>query len=162
VQDSADAWHFHTDDASMLQGLPQQVVDRAVADAGKHDHSGFWLNLDFPTYHAVVTHADSRELRKRYYRAWSTRASDVGEHSSWDNSDNMQRILALRHAAAGLVGFSNYAEYSLATKMAAETEQVMSFLRELAGRTRATADAELGHLLLSGETQTAEILDFRR
>lgn len=146
VQDSADAWHYQTDDASMLEGLPQRVVDRAMADADTHDIGGFWLNLDFPTYHAVITHADSRDLRNRYYRAWSTRASDVSEHSNWDNSEIMRRILTLRHAAAELVGFSNYAEYSLATKMAAETEQVLNFLRELAERTRATAASELAEI----------------
>jgi oligopeptidase A len=143
VQDSADAWHFHSDDESKFRGLPEQIKERARQDATANNVDGFWLNLDFPTYHAVLMQADDRELRKMFYTAWSTRASEVGEQEQWDNSDNIRRILTLRHEAAQLVGFDNYAEYSLATKMAAGTEEVTSFLRELASRTRATADREL-------------------
>lgn len=143
VQDSADAWHFHSDDESIFAGLPEHLLERARQDAIRHDLEGFWLNLDFPTYHAVLMHADDRDLRKAFYKAWSTRASDVRDQHQWDNSDNIRRILELRHEAAKLVGFDNYAQYSLATKMADETEEVIEFLKELADRTRATAAAEL-------------------
>src|SRR5690606_21095251 len=88
-------------------------------------------------------HADDRSLRERFYRAWSTRASDQGGFERWDNSDNIEKILALRHRIAQLVGFANYAEYSLATKMAGEPAEVIGFLDELARRTRAAAEKEL-------------------
>jgi oligopeptidase A len=143
LQDATDSWHFHSGDESVFAGMPQQALERARQEASSRNLQGWWLTLDYPTYHAVMTHADRRELRERFYRAWSTRASDQGEHPDWDNSGNIEKILTLRHRAANLVGFDNYAQYSLATKMAAETGEVIDFLNELAGRTREAARLEL-------------------
>src|SRR5690606_11619672 len=112
-------------------------------EAASHGVDGLWLTLDYPTYHAVMTHADRRELREEFYKAWSTRASDQGGHTQWDNSGNIEKILSLRHRAANLVGFENYAEYSLATKMAGRTSEVIDFLNELATRTKEAARREL-------------------
>jgi len=146
VQDSTDSWHFHTGDELDLAGLPAQNIDRARRDAERKDVQGFWLALDPPTYQAVMTHAENRGLRETYYRAWSTRSSDQSIDTSFDNSENIHKILRLRHKAAELVGFENYSEYSLATKMAARPSEVTEFLRELASRTRPTAEKEYGNI----------------
>jgi oligopeptidase A len=143
LQDATDSWHLHTDDEAMLRGLPEPTVERARADAERHGDSGWRLSLDYPTWQAVITHADDRGLRERFYHAWSTRASDQGGFEQWDNSGNIERILTLRHELARLVGFGNYAEYSLATKMAGAPADVIDFLDELAARTRAAAELEL-------------------
>lgn len=143
VQDSTDAWHTQVDDEHVLAGLPTSVLDRAKMDAAEHKHGGWRLTLDYPTYHAVITHADDRELRKTFYRAWTTRASNHAENAKWDNSDNIEKILSLRHQLAQLVGFDNYADYSLATKMASSTDEVLEFLSDLVDRTRCGAEAEL-------------------
>jgi len=142
VQDSTDSWHFHTEDEADLAGLPPQNTDRARHDADKQGMTGWWLTLDVPTYQAVMTHAESREVREAFYKAWSTRASDQSADPNFDNSENIGNILRLRHRAAELVGFDNYADYSLATKMADEIAEVIDFLRELASRTRAAAETE--------------------
>jgi oligopeptidase A len=146
VQDATDSWHFHAEEEADLEGLPAQDLERARRDAGEHGVSGWRLALDSPTYQAVMTHAESRSLRETFYQAWSTRSSDQGADTSFDNSENIRTILRLRHKAAGLVGFDNYAEYSLATKMAVETAEVIEFLRELASRTRATAEREFDNI----------------
>jgi oligopeptidase A len=146
VQDASDAWVLHISEESELTGLPPQVVSRALAEARKRDRQGWLLTLDYPTYDAVMTHAENRGLREIMYHAWVTRASDQGAESRWDNSANLETILSLRHEAAQLVGFKNYAEYSLATKMAESTDEVISFLRELAARTRSAAKADLAEL----------------
>ena len=146
IQDASDAWILNITDDKELEGVPEHAVKRAVDEAQKRQLEGWALTLDYPTYDAVMTHADNRELRRKLYRAWSTRASDQGESNGWDNSANIEKILALRHEAAGLVGFDNYADYSLATKMAASTDEVISFLRELASRARAAAEKELAEL----------------
>ena len=143
VQDATDAWHFHATDESQVAGLPQQDVERARQQAAELNQDGWWLKLDLPTYHAVMTHGDDRNLRETFYKAWSTRASDEGDHEQWDNSEAIEKILALRHEAAFLVGFKNYAEYSLATKMATGVSEVLDFLTELAGRARGGAQNEL-------------------
>jgi len=146
VQDSTDSWHLHTENDADIAGLPAQNTERARRDAEEQGVDGWWLTLDVPTYQAVMTHAESRKLRHAFYQAWSTRASDQSVDASFDNSENIARILQLRHKAARLVGFDSYAEYSLATKMAAGTADVTEFLRELAARARATAEAEFAEI----------------
>jgi oligopeptidase A len=146
VQDAADAWSLHVENESRLAGLPQGALERASAEARRRDRQGYLLTLDYPTFDAVMRHAESRELREALYRAWVTRASDLGESPAWDNTTNIDKILALRYEAARLVGFDNYAEYSLATKMAASTDEVLAFLRELASRSRGAAQRQLGEL----------------
>lgn len=146
VQDAADAWSLHVENESRLTGLPRDVLERASAEARRRDRQGFLLTLDYPTFDAVMRHAGARELRETLYRAWVTRASDQGDDRAWDNSTNIGTILALRFEAARLVGFDNYAEYSLATKMAGSTDEVLAFLRELAARSREAAERQLGEL----------------
>ncbi len=146
VQDASDAWSLHISDAAELEGLPSQVMARAADDATKQQLDGWALSLDYPTYHAVMTHADNRDLRETMYRAWVTRGSDQGESSEWDNSENIEKILALRFEAANLIGFPTYADYSLATKMADTPEQVIKFLRELAAHSRNAAELEYAEL----------------
>lgn len=146
VQDSTDAWHMQIDDERMLAGLPTSLVDRAKSAAAEHEYKGWWLTLDYPTHHAVMTHADDRELRRSFYKAWTTRASNHAEDPKWDNDENIEKILALRHKLARLVGFNNYADYSLATKMASTTDEVLEFLGDLVEKTRGGAEAELASL----------------
>lgn len=146
VQDASDAWVLHISEEQELAGLTPQVISRARAEARKRDRQGWLLTLDYPTYDAVMTHAENRGLRETMYHAWVTRGSDQGTDIRWDNSSNIETILSLRHEAAKLVGFANYAEYSLATKMAESTDEVISFLRELATRARAAAEKDLAEL----------------
>ncbi len=146
VQDATDAWHFHTVDEADIEGLPDTVKQRAAADARAGDVDGWWFKLDYPNYHAVMTHCTARHVRETFYQAWSTRSSDQGGKPDWDNSVIIDRILALRHEAAALVGFENFADYSLATKMAGTVEEVLEFLTELAARSRSAAEKELGEI----------------
>ena len=146
VQDASDAWALPVDDVAELDGLPPQVVQRAAAEASRRDRDGWLLTLDFATYHSVMTQAEDRGLRETFYHGWVTRASDQGANDEWDNSGNIERILALRHEAAKLVGFDSYADYSLATKMAESSGQVIDFLRDLAAHSRPAAEAELAEL----------------
>lgn len=146
IQDASDAWSLHIEDEGELVGLPQQTIERAAAEARKRDRQGMLLTLDYPTYDAVMRHADKPKLREQMYRAWVTRGSDQGDNPEWDNSALIESIMALRHEASQLVGFDNYAEYSLATKMANSSDEVIDFLRELAARSRPSAEKELSRL----------------
>lgn len=146
VQDASDAWSLHIVNADELAGVPKQAMDRAADHAAEKQLDGWLLLLNYPTYDAIMTHAHDRKLREKLYRAWATRGSDQGDNPEWDNSGNIDSILSLRHEAARLVGFGNYADYSLATKMADSTDQVLTFLRELAARSRGAAEKELSDL----------------
>jgi len=119
----------------------------AKQTAEERGQDGWVLTLDVPSYLPVLTYADDRALRQEVYRAYSTRASDEGpEAGKWDNSELMERILGLRHDLADLLGFANFAERSLATKMARSSDEVMRFLDDLAGRSVSRARAELEEL----------------
>jgi oligopeptidase A len=143
VLDATHAWSKHLASAGDLSGLPETTVQRAREAAEATSRAGWLLVLDAPNYQAVMTHAENEPLRREFYEAWVTRASDQGPHAGrWDNSPLMAEILALRHEAANLVGFATYAEYSLATKMAHQTSEVLDFLRELARVSRPAAQRE--------------------
>ena len=147
VMDATDAFEHHETDRGALAGLPELAIERARRLAAERKLEGWLLRLDPPTFQTVMAHAESRALRSKYYEAWTTRASDQGPHAGrWDNSGLIEQILALRHEAAGLVGFRSFAEYSLATKMAESPERVIEFLRDLGRRSRPVAEQELAEL----------------
>jgi oligopeptidase A len=147
VLDATNAWSRHVTDERELDGLPANAVHRAREAAAAAGQDGWLLALDAPTYQAVLTHAASETLRREFYQAWVTRASDRGPHAGrWDNGPLMAEILALRHEAATLVGFANFAEYSLATKMARDPAEVTEFLLRLARVSRPAARRELEDL----------------
>ena len=147
LMDATDAFRYHEQDSSALAGLPEAVLRRARQAADGEALAGWLLKLDPPTYLAVMTHADSEALRRRYYEAWVTRASDQGPHAGrWDNGSLIEEILALRHEYSMLLGFGSYAELSLATKMAGTPTQVLDFLHDLAARSKPVAEREIAEL----------------
>ncbi len=145
VLDATNAWTRAVTDTAELAGLPPAVIARAHAEAERNGRDGWLFTLDAPNYQAVLTHAGHRALRQDFYSAWVTRASELGA-AQWDNGPLMREILALRHEAAGLVGFDNFAEYSLATKMARTPAEVLDFLRRLARLCRPAALREFAAL----------------
>jgi len=145
--DATSAWSKVITEEARLAGLPDSAKGLAKQTAVQRGEEGWVLTLDFPSYLPVMTYADDRELRREVYEAYSTRASDQGPHpGEWDNGEIMDQILKLRHELAGLLGFGNYAERSLATKMARSTDEVMHFLNDLAQRSVARARRELDEL----------------
>jgi oligopeptidase A len=127
--------------------LPESALAQAKQTAESHNEIGWMITLQFPSYISVMTYADNRELRREHYEAYATRASELGPHAGqWDNSENMEKILALRHEKALLLGFNNYAELSLATKMAEKPEDVIDFLEDLADRSYRQARKDLADL----------------
>ncbi len=144
VLDATNAWHKQIIDETLLAGLPESARSLARQTAEQRGLEGWVFTLEFPSYYPVITYADNRSLREELYSAYVTRASDQGPQAGqWDNAAIMDEILALRHEAALLLGFNNYAERSLATKMAESTEQVTGFLNDLAKRSKPAATREL-------------------
>jgi oligopeptidase A len=147
VLDATQAWTLHIEDVARLDGVPDSVLDSLRQQAQQRQLSGYVLSLDLPLYLPLMQYARDRELRRELYQAYSTRASDAGPNAGkWDNSDVMVRILSLRREMAELLGYDNYAQLSLATKMAETTEQVLGFLRELAEKARPAAKREFEEL----------------
>jgi oligopeptidase A len=147
VLDAMNSWTRHVTDAQELAGINPVIVEQARARAQEKNLPGWLLALEQPTYMAVMTDADSPMLRRDFYEAWSTRASDQGPNAGkFDNTEVMQKILALRHEAARLLDFPNYAAYALATRMAPSTQAVFDFLRRLAKVARPAAQKEFAEL----------------
>lgn len=141
VLDATQAWNMPLEDCQ-LKGLPDSSIGLLQQLAEQHQQSGALATLDFPAYLAIMTYADDRNLRETLYRAYVTRASELGD-SQFDNSELMQEILQLRQEMAALLGFENYAEYSLASKMAPSVDEVKQFLLDLADKARVPAQREL-------------------
>ncbi len=145
--DATQAWHKQILEESRLAGLPESARAMARQAAEEKALEGWVFTLDFPSYYAVMTHAEDRDLRAELHEAYVTRASDQGPNAGqWDNSEVMEEILALRHELAQLLGYANYAERSLATKMAESPDQVLSFLHDLARRAKPVAEQDLAEL----------------
>lgn len=144
VLDATQGWHKLVADEAELAGLPDSVRAAARQMAELKGKEGWLFTLDIPSYLPVMMYADNRELRAEMYEAFTTRASDQGPNAgTWDNSAIMSELLTLRRELAQLLGFANYAELSLATKMADKTEQVVSFLTDLAAKSLPQGKAEL-------------------
>jgi oligopeptidase A len=147
VLDATNGWSYRVTAESQLQGLNSTLIEQARRRAHEQRVEGWILTLDQPTYVAVVTDAESEDLRRAFYEAWSTRASDKGPNANrWDNSAVMEDIMRLRHEAAQLLDFRSYAEYALSTRMAHSIDEVIKFLVELAQTARAAAHKEFAEL----------------
>jgi oligopeptidase A len=162
VLDATNAWLRQVTQESELAGLPAPIVARAKAAAEEKQQSGWLFSLDAPNYQAVMMHAEHEPLRRDFYEAWNTRASDQGPTAGkWDNTALMEQILALRFELANLVGFASYAEYSLATKMAKSVADVSGFLQQLAAVAKPAAQREIDELTkLAGRALNAWDVSF--
>jgi oligopeptidase A len=135
VLDAGRAYTRSVTDGAELAGLGESAIDRAAADAREANQPGWLFKLDQPTYTAIMTSAESTELRRDIYEAWVTRASDLGPSAGrFDNGPIIAEILPLRHELARLLGFENFADYALATRMAKSSKHVLTFLDDLARR----------------------------
>ncbi|MGL6571430.1 oligopeptidase A [Aeromonas caviae] len=144
VLDATQGWHKLVTDEAELAGLPASAQAAARQMAELKGKEGWLFTLDIPSYLPVMMYADSRALRAELYEAFTTRASDQGPNAGkWDNSAIMTELLTLRRELARLLGFANYAELSLATKMADKPEQVVDFLTDLAAKSLPQGKAEL-------------------
>ena len=145
--DATQAWTKHVTDEAALDGLTDSAKAQMQQAAEAKGLDGWLISLEFPSYFAVMTYANDRALREELYAAYCTRASDQGPNAGQnDNGPVMNEILALRQELAKLLGFGNYAELSLASKMAESTEQVLSFLRDLGVRGKPFAEQDLREL----------------
>ncbi len=145
--DATQGWERLITDPIVLAGLPQSALDMLRQNANNKGQDGWLLTLDAPSYVAIITYTKDRKLRQEIYTAYTTRASDQGPNAGqWDNSAVIDETLRLRHELAQILGFKNYAERSLATKMASSTTIVLDFLEDLVRRSRPQAMQEFAEL----------------
>ncbi|MDO6719692.1 oligopeptidase A [Psychrosphaera sp. 1_MG-2023] len=147
VLDATQAFQKVITDEVELAGLPDSAIAAAKQMAEVKEIDGWLFTLDFPSYLPVMTYSENAELRKEMSIAFSTRASDQGPFAGqYDNSEIIDELMALRHELAQLLGFESFAESSLATKMAENTQQVLGFLSQLAEKSLPQAKQEVEEL----------------
>lgn len=135
VLDTTNDYALYVEDANTLKGIPEDVLQAAKEAAVADKKNGWKFTLHFPSYLPVLQYAQNRELRETLYRSYATRASEFGK-PEWDNTPIIANILKLRLEAAQLLGFANYAELSVATKMAESAQHVEDFLQDLAAKAK--------------------------
>ncbi|OIP17659.1 MAG: oligopeptidase A [Betaproteobacteria bacterium CG2_30_59_46] len=143
--DATNDFGLIVENESELAGIPDDAMQAAREAAQKDAKPGWKFTLHAPSYMPVMQYADNRGLREQVYRAYVTRASEFGK-AELDNTGLIADILRLRREAAQLLGFANYAEVSLATKMAQSPRQVLDFLDDLAARAKPYAERDFREL----------------
>ena len=164
VLDATNAWKKLLVDKKELKGLPDFALDMLKQNAQQKKKKGYLLGLDFPSFNAVMTYADNRNLRKEVYLGYVTRASEIKNKSAdnkrFDNTEVIKDILEGRLVIAELLGFKNYAEVSIAKKMANSTEEVLGFLNALNDKSHEKAVEEFEELeKFAKETDLIEKLE---
>ena len=143
ILDATQAFSVNITNEKELTGLPQSAKEAAKALAESQEKSGWLFTLDIPSYLPVMTYCENKALREQMYRAFVTRASEIGPNGGeFDNSPVMAELLALRHELSTLLGFDSFADKSLATKMAQNTNEVLGFLEDLAIKSKAQGEQD--------------------
>jgi oligopeptidase A len=145
IMDNTNDFAHYVENIDELAGIPQDAIEAAASAAKEAGKTGYKFSLHFPSYMPVLQYADNRELREILYRAYATRASEFGK-TEWDNTKLISDILKLKQEEAKMLGFKNYAELSLATKMADTPAQVTEFLDTLAKRAKPYAERDMQEL----------------
>jgi oligopeptidase A len=146
LMDTTNDFAYFVENVADLKGVPEDAIQAAQEAAQADGKTGYKFTLHFPSYMPVLQYGEKRELRELLYRAYATRASEFGK-PEWDNTNLISEILKLRLEAAKLLGFKNYAEMSLATKMADTPKEVISFLDNLAQRAKPFAQQDMKELI---------------
>ena len=146
VLDATNDFALFVEDEGELAGLPDDALQLARSAAERDGKPGYKFTLHFPSYYPLIQYADRRSLREQMYRAYVTKASELGAKPDWDNTQNIASLLRLRQDEAALLGYRNYAEVSLVSKMAQSLQQVIDFLEDLAARARPFAEKDMAEL----------------
>ena len=151
ILDATDAWEKVIKDEAELDGLPETAIALARQAAEAKGYGGYLLDLSSPSYSSVMTHATDRGLRRAVYEAYTTRASELGPQAGqFDNTALIQTILEDRFALSKLLGFGQFSELSLATKMAENPAAVMTFLTDLSNHSKVVAEQDFDEIACFG------------
>ena len=145
LMDTVNDFAHFVENINELKGVPEDTLQAAQEAASADGKTGYKFTLHFPSYMPVLQYCENRELRELLYRAYATRASEFGK-ADWDNTPLISEILKLRQESANLLSYKNYAEMSLATKMADAPIEVISFLDNLAQRAKPFAKSDMQEL----------------
>lgn len=155
VKKSSEKFELWIDNESDLEGLPETSIKSAKHEAEEKDQPDKWLiTLDFPSFVPFLTYSAKRDLREKVWKAFSNRA--YGDE--FDNTENIFKIVGLRHKRATLLGYESHAHYVLERRMAEKPETVMAFLKDLKDKYRIGALNDLQELKAFAKQQGVDDL----
>jgi oligopeptidase A len=131
--DATNAYEYITKNEEDVEGLPKSDIETARFD--ENGVTKYKFTLQMPSYIAYMTYGKNAKIREALYKAYVTRAPQ--------NAAIIDELLALKNEMSKILGFNNYAEYSLASKMAKDTSSVEEFLQTLVSKSKAQAKEEL-------------------
>ena len=137
VLDATNSWEMILDNKEDIKEIPKSDLQNAMY-IDKDQKEKYRFTLQIPSYLAYITYGSNREKREEIYKAYSTRAPQ--------NEQLIEEILNLREKEALLLGFKNYTQLSLATKMANEEQEVINFLYDISKYAKPKAKQELQEL----------------
>ena len=143
LMDATNAYGLIVENKKDLAGIPEDDIASFKEAAEAENEEGYKITLQVPHYLAVLRYAQNRKLRETLYHAYVTRASEFDNDGKFNNNDVMTRIVELRQSEAAILGYKNYGEVSLATKMASTPDEVVTFLHDLAKRSLPQAKVEV-------------------
>jgi oligopeptidase A len=158
ILDATNEFSIFVDHLDELRGIPEENIKKALAEAKEDKKEGYKFTLHFPSYLPVMQYADSRGLREKLYHAYATRASELAS-PKFDNTKLIEEILELRYESSKLLGFKNFTEMSLVTKMAKSSEEVIGFLMDLANKAKPFALKDMDELKSFSKTLNIEKLE---
>ncbi len=149
VLNATNSYQLIIEDKKDIEGLPQNDIE--IAKFYDNGVEKYRFTLQLPSYISYMTYGRNRNLREKLYKAYVTRASE--------NEKIIDEILALRDEEAKILGFKNYAELSIETKMANSTDEVINFLEELLKKSKDKAKKELKELEKLAKREGVERLE---
>ncbi|MBM3360666.1 MAG: M3 family metallopeptidase [Betaproteobacteria bacterium] len=158
ILDATNEFSIFVNDLDELRGIPEENIKKALAEAKEDKKEGYKFTLHFPSYLPVMQYADNRILREKLYHAYATRASELAS-PKFDNTKLIEEILELRYESSKLLGFKNFTEMSLITKMAKSSEEVIGFLIDLANKAKPFALKDMDELKSFSKTLNIEKLE---
>jgi oligopeptidase A len=158
ILDATNEFSIFVDHVDELAGIPEENIKKARADAKEDKKEGYKFTLHFPSYLPVMQYADSRALREKLYHGYATRASELAS-PKFDNTNLIEEILALRYESSKLLGFKHFTEMSLVSKMAKSSEEVITFLMDLANKAKPFALKDMDELKSFAKTLKIEKLE---
>ncbi len=145
ILDSINDFSLHIESKKIVEGIPKDVLNSAQKLAKENNKKGWLFTLDFPSYIPLMQYAKNRKLREDMYRAYATKASELSS-KKLDNGPCINEILLLKQKLATLLSYENFAEMSLATKMANSSNEVVKFLNKLAKKSKPYAKKDMKEL----------------
>lgn len=142
VLDATKEFTLEVDDFEDVKEFPEDELRRHIKEGTEH-----WeFTLQAPSCSAYMTYGTNGALRKKLHSAFVTRASET-------NEEVIEKIVTLKNELAQILGYNNYAEISLLTKMSESPEEVMGFLNRLKEKGKEYAELDKKELLLFVEKE---------